>query len=366
MQFRIGMFVIVAGLVLTMMIVWFEAPALVRERKYLTIYFREAPGINQGIPVRKSGVRIGEVFSFEFTGPQEPVEGVLVTISLDPRYHVRAGSIPKLSRALIGDVSIDMLPSDGEKPIETFKSVAESLRPGNRIDGIVATDPFVLLNGATKIFEEAEKTLVAIEAAATGLTEITKKAGDLDVLLKNLSNAGESVDKLASDVDRVLRENEAEIKPALAGIRGVATKLDSMLSDANREKIEKSLDDLSGAFARLDRLMADIEPFARDLSAKPGEAPATNVGQTLARINRMTYDLNLLTSQLSDAQGKFNRNGTLQMLVSDPQLYTEVRNLARTADTTVSEARVVINYLRQFAEKISRNPAVLGEGILPR
>ena len=34
MQFRIGMFVIVAGLVLTMLIVWFgESPALLRERR---------------------------------------------------------------------------------------------------------------------------------------------------------------------------------------------------------------------------------------------------------------------------------------------------------------------------------------------
>ena len=63
MQFRIGMFVIVAGLVLTMMIVWFgESPAILRDQDYVKVRYAEAPGVLEGVPVRKSGIRIGEVF----------------------------------------------------------------------------------------------------------------------------------------------------------------------------------------------------------------------------------------------------------------------------------------------------------------
>ena len=63
MQFRIGMFVIVAGLVLTMMIIWFgESPSILRDQVYLKVHYREAPGVLEGVPVRKSGIRIGEVF----------------------------------------------------------------------------------------------------------------------------------------------------------------------------------------------------------------------------------------------------------------------------------------------------------------
>ena len=50
MQFRIGMFVIVAGLALTMMIVWFEAPALIRERALRHRLLHRGPRDRPGHP----------------------------------------------------------------------------------------------------------------------------------------------------------------------------------------------------------------------------------------------------------------------------------------------------------------------------
>src|SRR3954468_6610930 len=102
MQFRIGMFVIVAGLVLTMLIVWFgESPSIFRDQTYLTVHYDEAPGVSEGIPVRKSGIRIGEVASIRFDDrPGEP-DGVLVTLALEKKYKIRAGSVPRVARALI-------------------------------------------------------------------------------------------------------------------------------------------------------------------------------------------------------------------------------------------------------------------------
>ena len=45
-----------AGLVLTMLIVWFgESPLILRDHVYLTVHYREAPGVAEGTPVRKSG-----------------------------------------------------------------------------------------------------------------------------------------------------------------------------------------------------------------------------------------------------------------------------------------------------------------------
>src|SRR5690348_18297205 len=67
MQFRIGLFVIVSGLVLTMMVVWFgETPSLLRDQVYLKVRYAEAPGVLEGVPVRKSGIRIGEVMAIAF------------------------------------------------------------------------------------------------------------------------------------------------------------------------------------------------------------------------------------------------------------------------------------------------------------
>src|SRR5205823_9861750 len=127
MQFRIGMFVIMAGLVLTMMIVWFgESPSLFRDQVYVVVHYTEAPGVSEGIPVRKSGIRVGEVRSIRFDDRPGMPDGVLVLIALERKYKIRAGSVPRITRALIGDVSIDLLPgtSDGYLPVAKNPSPA--------------------------------------------------------------------------------------------------------------------------------------------------------------------------------------------------------------------------------------------------
>ena len=117
MQFRIGMFVIVAGLVLTMLIVWFgESPQILREQGYVKVHYDEAPGVLQGVAVRKSGIRVGEVVAIDFDDRPNQPDGVLVTLALERKYKIREGSVPRLTRSLIGDVGIDLLPGDGGGP----------------------------------------------------------------------------------------------------------------------------------------------------------------------------------------------------------------------------------------------------------
>ena len=115
MQFRIGMFVIVAGLVLGMLVIWFgESPSLFRDHAFVRVRYTEAPGVAEGITVRKSGIRIGEVLSINFDETPNRPEGVIVVLSLERKYKLRKDSVAKISRSLIGDVVIDMVL--GESP----------------------------------------------------------------------------------------------------------------------------------------------------------------------------------------------------------------------------------------------------------
>src|SRR4051794_32536491 len=159
MQFRIGMFVIVAGLVLTMLIVWFgESPSLLRDQVYLKVRYTEAPGVLEGVPVRKSGIRIGEVMAIAFDERPNQPDGVIVTLALERRYRLREGSVPRLTRSLIGDVAIDMQPGTGDGLIPTSKVPVDA----PVIEGDVAPDPSKALAAATKTFEKAGDTLQAI------------------------------------------------------------------------------------------------------------------------------------------------------------------------------------------------------------
>jgi phospholipid/cholesterol/gamma-HCH transport system substrate-binding protein len=357
MQFRIGMFVIVAGLVLTMMIVWFgESPAILRDQVYLRVHYAEAPGVIEGVPVRKSGIRIGEVFSTAFDDRQGQ-EGVIVTLALERRYKLHEGSKPRLNRSLIGDVTIDMMPGTGPGNLETAKTPDLA----NVIEGEVAPDPSKALAAATKAFESVGDTLKAINSAANGLSRISESAQNLDGFLTSVADAGRQVSKVAQGLDRVVKANEADFQPMVANLRQVARKLDESIDQAS---LKSGLDRFASAAARLDTGIAQIDPLLKDLGSPVDRRPTTDLGQAVRRVNLLAADLELLTSKLRDGRGGLNHEGTLQKLITQAELHDNVNTMAVTATQTLVQLKAVLGSIRTFVDKVARDPSLLTRGAL--
>jgi phospholipid/cholesterol/gamma-HCH transport system substrate-binding protein len=368
MQFRLGMFVIVAGLVLTMMIVWFgESPSLFRDRVFLTVHFPEAPGVSEGIAVRKSGIRIGEVAEIRFdTRRTRRDDGVLVTLAIDRRkVELRAGSRPKLSRALIGDVSIEMLPGQGPGPLTT--RTTPGLPPdGEIVEGIVAPDPSRALAEATGVMQDVQGTLKSIRLAADNFGTLSQKAGNIDEFLTSWIEMGKSVKTLAGDFDRVVKDNEANLKPAIANLRDVSEKLNTALGPEAQKDLQATIRRFNSSSARLDQALADFAPLARDLGAKPGTPPATEFGQVIKRLNVITYEVGLLTRTFSDGRGGLNPNGTLQKLLLQAEAYDNLNQAAIAVRDVFNRLRPAAAALNVFAEKVAKEPSLLTRGALQR
>jgi phospholipid/cholesterol/gamma-HCH transport system substrate-binding protein len=363
MQFRIGMFVIVAGLVLTMMIVWFgESPSLLRDQVYLKVRYAEAPGVLEGVPVRKSGIRIGEVAAINFDQRPNQPDGVIVTLALERKFPLRAGSSPRLTRSLIGDVAIDMQPGTGEGSIATFRTPAEAEK--HIIEGEVATDPSKALAAATKAFEKAGDTLQSINEAASGLAKITKSADNLDALLTTWNGTGKDVTGAAQSIKRFIGDNEDNFKPAMASLRKVAQKVDDTLDADAQAALRTGITRFSAAAARLDAGLAELDPAFKDLGARADHAPITDIGQAVRRMNLIAADLRLLTAKLRDGQGRLNTEGSLQKLVTQSELHDNLNRMAVSASQALVQLKVVLASLRTFAEKVSSDPGILGRGAL--
>jgi phospholipid/cholesterol/gamma-HCH transport system substrate-binding protein len=359
MQFRIGMFVIVAGLVLTMMIVWFgESPSLLRDRVYVKVRFVEAPGVRAGVPVRKSGIHIGEVFATAFDDRPGQPDGVLLTLALERQYPIRKGSVPRISRTLIGDLSIDMLPGAGEGYLVTGATPAQA----PILDGEVSPDPSKALAAATKAFEGAGDTLKSINEAAAGLSKIAKNAEKLDDFLSSVANAGRSVSKAADGIERVIKTNEADVQPAIADLRAIAKKLNDTLDPKAQDAFKTGLDRFSSAAARLDAGIAEIDPVLKDLGAPVNHPPATDIGQAVQRINRVAADLELLSSKLRDGRGGLNTDGSLQRLLTQAELHDNLNRMAISANQALAQLKAVLGSLRTFADKVAQDPGAIGRG----
>ncbi|HEX8202743.1 MAG TPA: MlaD family protein [Isosphaeraceae bacterium] len=429
MQFRIGMFAIVAGLVLTMLIIWFgESPALLRDQVFIVVHFTEAPGVSEGIPVRKSGIRVGEVTAIAFDerpkhpgrlveilgaerlalidllprnpGGDDPKDqgvipldqfpgklpvvgqevevvinrrdpttkrlqlalpdGVLVTLALDKKARIKAGSVPRISRALIGDVSINLVPGTGPGPL----SISDSAAHAPIIEGSLAPDPANALAAATSAFEKVGGTLKSIEAAANGLATVTKKAEGVDELIASVRDMGQHVGALSQDLDRVIRDNEADIRPAIVNLRQVAEKVNGTLDPPTQANLRAAADHLATASARLDTILVDVAPVAKELAAEPSETPRTNLGQILLRVNRIAFEVGLLTGRLNNGRGGLNEKGSLQQLVVDTQLYDNFNQMAISAKNAFDGARPALRSFGVFADKIARDPAAISRGAL--
>jgi phospholipid/cholesterol/gamma-HCH transport system substrate-binding protein len=361
MQFRIGMFVIVAGLVLTMMIIWFgESPGILRDQVYLRVRYAEAPGVLEGVAVRKSGIRIGEVSAIAFDDRAKQADGVLVTLAIERRYKLHEGAVPRLVRSLIGDVTIDMLPGTGPGFLETSKSPADS----PVIEGLVAPDPSKALEAATKAFDSAGETLDSIKLAAAGIAKLSKSAENLDGFLTSVTDAGNNVAKAAKRIDDLVKANEANLQPALADLRDVAAKLNKTFDPDTQAALKVGVDRFSSAAARLDAGLVQLDPVLKDLGAPVNHAPTTDIGQAVRRINVLAADLELLTSKLRDGRGGLNADGTIQKLLTQAELHDNLNSVALSASQTLVQLRAVLADLRIFADKVARDPGAIGRGAL--
>ena len=300
MQFRIGMFVIVAGLVLTMLIVWFgESPSLFRDQVYVKVHYAEAPGVAEGIPVRKSGIRIGEVVGDRLRRPAQPAR----RRARDPRPRAQvqdqARARSRGSRgSLIGDVddrhaardrrradlrdgdapppSADHRGGGRRRPLQGARRRDRGVREGGR-------HPQVDRRGGQRPRRRSPRT----PRTSTNSSPPGPTTG------KDLSAAVEGI-------DRFIKANEDDFRPDASR---TSARCPQKLNDTLDPETQDSLQDGDrqvllglGPARRRPRRPRPADQGPR----RPGRTtpPTTDFGQTVRRLNRIAADFELLTGAL--------------------------------------------------------------------
>ena len=147
LRLKLGAFFAGTLLILAGLVVFFgRAPDLFSNKASYIVLFPEAPGIGPGTPIRKSGVRIGEVSSLEL----DPQTGqVRVQIRVDRKFLPRTseGSSATTKGLLSGDAAIDFLPRLPEEG--TPPHPGEIYSPGSEIVGVPPITPRSLLTPAS-------------------------------------------------------------------------------------------------------------------------------------------------------------------------------------------------------------------------
>src|SRR5437660_6534460 len=170
MKLRLGFFVAGSLAALAGLVVMFGgAPTIFSSKSKYTVVFPEAPGVAPGTPVRKSGVRVGEVTAVDLN-PDTGMVNVRVTV--DPKHLPRTGEDATQTRGLLtGDTAIDFLPKLGpdRQPIGR----GDPIPPGSEIIGVPPITPRSLLTPAQATidrlrasFEKLDRIAPKVEVAA--------------------------------------------------------------------------------------------------------------------------------------------------------------------------------------------------------
>ncbi len=104
MKFRIGVTVLAAVLVAAVLVLAFGGVSSPFQKTYtLYVKFPSVSGLSASAPVRKSGIRIGEVSRVELAADDQ----VLVTLRIDAKYPIGPDETCVLKNSLLGDAWLE-------------------------------------------------------------------------------------------------------------------------------------------------------------------------------------------------------------------------------------------------------------------
>jgi phospholipid/cholesterol/gamma-HCH transport system substrate-binding protein len=423
-RFRLGLFVIASFVAFAGLAILFGgAPSLFSSRSKFTIVFPEAPGVSTGTPVRKSGVRIGEVTGLDL---DDATGNVRVLVQIEKRFLPRQADEPTISRGLLsGDATIDFVPKGKPDPAVQTSFYA----PDIDIPGVPPISARNLLNQAQKELPKAEETIAQIVSAfrrfeqlapkieqtldeftllARGgremvpeLRETNKKLQKLLGVDKELENDAQddpatirnllqdirtfvkTFQPVADDLRTVIAANKDDLNATIKSVRTVSDRVNDLLNDDNRKAFAGTMKNLNGGTADLanvikiaSQLFQRIDGAAEQLTARLKQAEtifdnvdkatkpiAENAPEILKNVNAASVQLAQTLADVREVARQFGRtDGTFRQLLSDPSLYQNLNEAAASLTRTLIRAERAAKDLEVFADKVARKPEVLGIG----
>ncbi|MDY3555422.1 MlaD family protein [Gemmata sp. JC717] len=171
LRMRLGLFMGASLLALAGLVVLFGGtPRVFSSDVKYSVLFSEAPGIGPGTPIRKSGVRIGQVTGVEL----DPESGqVRVRVELDRKYLPRTSEEAHITRGLLsGDTAVDFLPKLGPdgQPVPR----GEDWPPGSELPGVTPITPRSLVAPASNALQNAQQSLERMTKAFEKLERLSE------------------------------------------------------------------------------------------------------------------------------------------------------------------------------------------------
>jgi len=395
-QFRVGVMVLATVIITAILVLSFgELPSLVHGTYTIHVTFSEAPGVRKHTPVRKSGIRIGEVTNVQLN----PDRTVTVTVRIEEKWNLYDDEECWIYSDLLGDAWIEIhraaekergwrLGTGGEG-----RGAADQ-GPGARDEGQGARDQGrVFCAGAPspqspapspqsqvphKKLEDGAEMVGKVKSEPTKL--VTDLMGDLKSDMSNLIESVQEASDAFAGASSELEEAARRVKELLddetqTSIRNAAAQATKSLEAINgvigdketQQKLQTAMKELPATLKVLkdtinkagDRL-DELGDFTGPLGAG-GQQRVREIDEAVRNLNRLAKDLSAFSRSLTDGRG------SLGQLVRNPELYQHLNRAAANVEELTRQLKPIVRDARVFSDKIARHPEMLGvRGALQR
>ncbi len=310
---RLGLFLVFSiAALLVLLMVFRGRQGLFEGGINYQVTFPEAPGVDAGTPVRRSGVRVGAVNDVTL----DPVTGLVrVQLQVDPRFVPRDRELITISRNLIsGDTAIEFVPRDPElvppdlgqplpadakligvappvpralvaqvadvlptvqdsmdqirRSVERFEQAAPRLEQAFAEFGRVGKNLNTFLPELRRTNDELRGILEVVRAASP---EFGQTNQELRSLLKNGNN-------FVEEVRQIVQSNEPELSRSIRLTADTLDQLNQLVDEENRKRLEDALENLVQTTDQVATLLREenqraVENTLKNLSASSNRFP---------------------------------------------------------------------------------------------
>ena len=402
LRFRFGVFVLISFILLAVLTILFGGfPNYFKRSDSYTVIFDNAMGVAPGTPVRRSGVRIGEVSSVKLNNETGKVE---VVMRIDEKNILPKGDRPTLVQSLLGgDTSVAIIP-----PTDPKDADPTPVEPGSVLQGVTPLDAGSLMQQTSDLVKPAKEALIEVRKLAEGINkmsplvedtvkdfrevgklarqmgpELEKTTAEFRALAKStretipeVRKTNEEIQSTARTWNRVgeraevlLKTNEERINKTIERAEDTVKRLNEVLGDENQKNLRDTLRNSKNASGQLEELM------------KESRVTVKQAGESLKRADEAILDMQKAMRPFGERGPAIAKNmddtlrdmrdliqlaarsdGTVSKLMFDPSLYNNLNDSATMVTKILPRLDRVLRDMEIFADKLARHPELIGIG----
>lgn len=238
---------------------------------YYYARFSDVTGMTASSPIYANGYKVGvvESINYDYANPQN----IVATITVDKKLNIPKGTVAEISSDLLGNVRLEL--KLGPNPVDV-------LQKGDTIVGAMQQG---VMGKAADMVPQIEQMLPKLDSILASVNALLASPA--------ISNSLQNIETITSN----LSTTTAQLHQLSASLNG---QLPQMLTKA-------------------DGILANTQGFTQQLED-------VNIAATMTKLDQTMTNLKLMTDALN------SKDGTLGLLMHDPQLYNNLNSTMSDAD----------------------------------